>query len=88
MSAMIIQPGAKIYIESFGVTRHGAVICQIDGNHIEITIDDYPGNVYTVAIKDIQLYVSEVDVKAPMHKFQSMHGTDACWHCDSDYARH
>ena len=22
------------------------------------------------------------------HKFQSMHGTDSCWHCDSDYAVH
>lgn len=22
------------------------------------------------------------------HEFQSMHGTDSCWHCDSDYAQH
>lgn len=27
----------------------------------------------------------------PKHRFQSMHGTDSCWHCDrgfSDYALH
>jgi hypothetical protein len=85
---MTIEPGTKIYVESFGVTRHGAVIRQIDSNHVELTIDDYPGNVYTAAIKDIQLRVSEIHVKAPVHNFQSMHGTDACWHCDSDYGQH
>lgn len=83
-----IKPGTKIYIESFGVTRCGVVIRQIDGNHIELTIDDYPGNVYTAAIKDIQLRVNEINVKAPIHRFQSMHGTDACWHCEKDFGQH
>jgi hypothetical protein len=22
------------------------------------------------------------------HRFQSMHGTDSCWHCDSDLGLH
>jgi hypothetical protein len=83
-----ISPGTNIYIDSFGVARLGAVIRQIDSNHVELTISDYPDFVYTAAIKDIQLRVNETDVKAPVHKFQSMHGTNACWHCDTDYGQH
>lgn len=29
-----------------------------------------------------------VTLTADCHEFQSMHGTDACWYCDSDYGQH
>lgn len=85
---LTIQPGTEIHVQSFNVTRRGAVIRQIDDKHIELTIADYPDMVYTAAIKDIRLQVNEIHVKAPIHKFQSMNGTNACWHCDSDYGQH
>jgi hypothetical protein len=87
---LTIPPGTEIYIQSFDVMRRGAVIRQIDSNHVELTISDYPDIVYTAAIKDIQLQVNEIHVMAAVrkHEFQSMHGTDTCWHCDTDYGQH
>jgi hypothetical protein len=40
--------------------------------------------------QDIQLQVDEIHVMAAVrkHEFQSMHGTETCWHCDTDYGQH
>jgi hypothetical protein len=60
---LAIQPHAQIYVESFGVTRQGTVVKQIDDNHVMFILSDYPGVLYSAAIKDIRLKVSEICIR-------------------------
>lgn len=42
-------------------------------------------------LEPIRCFMCDGEIVAALqepHKFQSMHGIDACWHCDSDYGQH
>lgn len=87
----IIQ-GTQILVELFGIIRQGTVIRQIDNNHVEYILADYPGNLYTAKISDVRLSSklneSLVANSLQARSFRTTRIEGICRHCKRKLGAH